>query len=310
MARKPRIEYEGALYHVITRGNQRQKIFRDRDDFAKYLGVLAHYKERYDFYLYAYLLMNNHVHLLMETQKTPLSKILQGVNQKYTMYFNWRYRTIGHLFQGRYKAFICDKDEYLLTLIKYIHLNPERAKISKTLGEYPWSSHRSYVGRDEDGLVDVDRVLMMFSGNKRKAKDLYRAYMNDSRGLRKEEVYDSVGQNILGSDEFVERVMKRGRGLGIKPRGRKDYSLLEIAGGVKRRFGISLEQLRGESKTEWVSLGRKIMTLIAEGYGYKRKEIAEFMEKDPAVVTRYLREKQSLSEEKESIIKILSEKPK
>ena len=310
MARKPRIEHEGALYHVITRGNQRQKIFRDRDDYVKYLGVLAHYKERYDFYLYAYLLMNNHVHLLMETQKTPLSKILQGVNQRYTMYFNWRYRTIGHLFQGRYKAFICDKDEYLLSLIKYIHLNPVRAKISKTPGEYQWSSHRNYVGWDEDGFVDVDRVLMMFSGNKRKARDLYRAYMSDSRGLRKEEVYDSVGQNILGGDEFVERVMKRSRGLGIKPRGRKDYSLLEIAGGVKMRFGISLEQLRGESKTEWVSLGRKMMTLIAEGYGHKRKEIAEFMEKDPAVVTRYLREKQSLSEEKESIIKILSEKPK
>jgi len=310
MARKPRIEFEGALYHVITRGNQRQRIFNDRDDFVKYLGVLAHYKEKYDFYLYAYLLMNNHVHLLMETQKTPLSKILQGINQRYTMYFNWRYRTIGHVFQGRYKAFICDKDEYLLPLIKYIHLNPVRAKISKTPGEYRWSSHRSYVGREEGGLVDVDRVLGMFSENKRRARNLYRAYMSDSRGLGKEEVYHSVVQNILGSDEFIERVMRRGRGVGIKRTGRKDYSLLEIAGGVSGRFGITLEQLRGEGKTELVSLGRKMMALIAEGYGHKRREIAEFTEKDPAVVTRYLREEQSLSEEMENIIKILSEKRK
>lgn len=118
MARKPRIEYEGALYHVITRGNQRQKIFRDKDDYLKYLEVLTHYKEQYGFYLYAYLLMSNHVHLLIETQEISLSKILQGINQKYTMYFNWRYRTVGHLFQGRYKAFLCDRDEYLLSLIK------------------------------------------------------------------------------------------------------------------------------------------------------------------------------------------------
>jgi REP element-mobilizing transposase RayT len=308
MARKPRIEYEGAFYHVITRGNQRQKIFKGREDFVKYLGILADYKARYDFYLYTYLLMNNHVHLLMETQKTPLSKILQGINQRYTMYFNWRYRTIGHLFQGRYKAFICDKDEYLLSLVKYIHLNPVRAKISKAPGEYPWSSHRSYVGQGEDGLVDVDQVLKIFSGNRRKARNLYRVYMSDSRGLRKEEVYDCVSQNIIGSDKFIERVKKWGRGVEIKPRGRKDYSLLEIAGGVKRRYGISVEQLRGEGKAKLVSLGRKIMTLIAEGYGYKRKEIAEFMEKDSAVVTRYLREKQRMSEEMESIIKILSEK--
>lgn len=305
MARKPRIEYERALYHVITRGNQRQRIFRDREDFVKYLGILADYKARYDFYLYAYLLMNNHVHLLMETLKTPLSKILQGINQRYTMYFNWRYKTIGHLFQGRYKAFICDKDEYLLSLVKYIHFNPVRAKLSKAPGGYPWSSHRSYVGRDEGGLVDVDRVLEMFSGNKRKARNLYRVYMSDSRGLRKEEVYH---QNILGGDEFIERVKERGRGVEIKPRRRREYSLLAIAGGVRRRFGITLEQLRGEGKAEGVSLGRKIMALIAEGYGYKRREIAEFMGKDPAVVTRYLREKESLTKEIESTIKILSGK--
>ena len=310
MARRPRIEYEGALYHVITRGNQRQRIFKVRNDFTKYLGILAHYKARYDFWLYGYLLMNNHVHLLVETQKSPLSKILQGINQRYTMYFNWRYRTIGHLFQGRYKAFICDKDEYLLSLIKYIHLNPVRAKISKTPEEYRWSSHHSYVGRDGEGLVDADHVLGMFSENKRKARDLYRAHMGDSRGLGKEDVYPSMSQNIVGSDEFIERVMERSRGVGTKPMGRKHYSLLEIAGGVKRRFGTTIEQLRGEGKTEWVSLGRKILTLIAEGYGYKRKEIAEFMGKDPAVVTRYLKEKEGLSEEIESIINVLSEKRK
>jgi putative transposase len=95
MARKPRIEYEGAFYHVIMRGNQRQRVFKGDDDFQKYISLLAFYKERYKYSLYAYALMINHVHLLIETRQIPLSKILQGINQSYTMYFNRKYKTIG-----------------------------------------------------------------------------------------------------------------------------------------------------------------------------------------------------------------------
>src|SRR4030042_3150799 len=142
MARKARIEYEGAFYHVIARGNQRQRVFKDENDFQKYLELLVYYKERHKYSLYAYVLMNNHVHLLIETFKIPLSKIIQGINQSYTMYFNKKYRTVGHLFQGRYKAILCDKDAYLLSLIKYIHLNPARAKKAKAAGEYGRRTHR------------------------------------------------------------------------------------------------------------------------------------------------------------------------
>jgi len=130
MPRKPRIEYNGAFYHVITRGNQRQKTFKDQADFEKYLQILAIYKNRYHYRLYTYVLMDNHVHLLIETGETPLSKILQGINQSYTLYFNRLYRTVSHLFQGRYKAILCDRDNYLLALLKYIHQNPLRVGIA------------------------------------------------------------------------------------------------------------------------------------------------------------------------------------
>src|SRR4030042_6206961 len=130
MARKPRIEFEGALYHVITRGNQRQQIFKATEDYELYLKILGDYKARYDFVLYAYVLMGNHVHVLIETKEVPLSKILQGVNQSYTMYFNRRYATVGHLFQGRYKAMLCDKDSYLLSLVNTFHMNPIRARVA------------------------------------------------------------------------------------------------------------------------------------------------------------------------------------
>jgi putative transposase len=140
MARRPRIEYKGAFYHVITRGNQRQDIFTEVSDFQKYLSLLANYKKRYRFRIYAFVLMSNHVHLLLETKEIPLSKVLQGINQSYTMYFNKKYGTIGHLFQGRYKAILCDRDRYLLGLIKYIGHNPVRAQIAKTPRNYRCSS--------------------------------------------------------------------------------------------------------------------------------------------------------------------------
>jgi len=145
MARRPRLEFEGAFYHVLTRGNQKRETFRDKTDYRKFLRILGDYKNRYPFSLYGYVLMPNHVHLLVETGKTPLSKILQGINQRYTMYFNWKYETVGHLFQGRYKAILCNKEEYLLNLIKYVHNNPVRSKLVKDADEYPWSSHRLFL---------------------------------------------------------------------------------------------------------------------------------------------------------------------
>jgi len=205
MPRKPRIEFEGAFYHVVTRGNHRQKIFRDQSDNQKFLRLLTIYKNRHNYHLYAYILMSNHIHLLIETQKTPLSRILQGINQSYTMHFNKKYRTVGHLFQGRYKAILCERDSYLLALLKYIHHNPLRAKIVEELNGYPWSSHFAYTGKSNPlGLVDTDQVLRMFSEKKSKARKRYREFMTDGVSLKKSEVYTTVDQRLQGSEEFVE----------------------------------------------------------------------------------------------------------
>jgi putative transposase len=226
MARKPRIEFEGALYHVITRGNQRQRVFKDMGDHWRYLKILADYKIRYEYALYAYVLMSNHVHLLIETRETPLSKILQGINQSYTMYFNRKYGTVGHLFQGRYKAILCDKDAYLLSLVKYIHLNPMRVGVVKEVEKYPWSSHRVYIERAEGesiGVVDTDQVLRMFSDNKGRARRAYRLYMREREGIRREEVYATVDQRVLGGERFVGEVMEK--------TGRKELQWVSI--GVK-----------------------------------------------------------------------------
>jgi REP element-mobilizing transposase RayT len=132
MARQLRIEYEGAFYHVTSRGNQREKIFWDDKDMEEFKRILKRTKERYGFLLHDYALMGNHYHFLMETPHANLKQIMQNINTSYTVYINKRHKRFGHLFQGRYKAFIVDKESYLLKLSRYIHLNPVRAWIVET----------------------------------------------------------------------------------------------------------------------------------------------------------------------------------
>jgi len=307
MARKPRIEYEGAFYHVITRGNQRQQIFKGTEDLQRYLTIVADYKLRYNYFLYSYVLMSTHVHLLIETQRIPLSKILQGINQSYTMYFNRRYQTVGHLFQGRYKAILCHKDAYLLSLVKYIHLNPIRAKVVKTLDGYRWSSHMNYIGRTnrEKGIVDTEPVLKMFSEDKARAKRAYRVYMGERESLRREEVYATVDQRVLGDEQFVEEVVERIGKSELRGRRRHAYALWEIGGAVEGIYGASLKRLRGRGKDEVLRSGRKVMSLVAKEYGYKGQEIAECLGRDPSVITRYLREGKRFGTQVEKVHEIL-----
>lgn len=306
MARKPRIEFEGALYHVVTRGNQRQRVFKGRDDYERYLKILETYKIQYHYFLYAYVLMGNHVHLLIETKETPLSKIIQGINQSYTIYFNKRYRMVGHLFQGRYKAILCEKDAYLLSLVKYIHLNPIRARVVKSLEEYPWSSHRYYVRKvKNEGFVDTEQVLKIFSESKGKARRLYWDYMAGRDGVKREDVYSIVSQRVLGGEEFVKEVfMRTGRAEDLGKR-KHEYTLLEIGGAVEEVYGVTLRQLREKTKDEGVVFGRKLMSLVAKDYGYKGQEIAEYLRRDPAVVTRCSKEGKRLEGEVEKVHVVL-----
>ena len=307
MARKPRIEFEGGFYHVITRGNQKQKIFREEQDFLKYLNFLGDYRVRYGFSLYAYVLMQNHVHLLMEMREIPLSKILQGINQRYTMYFNRRYRTVGHLLQGRYKAILCDKDEYLLTLVRYLHYNPVRAKVARLPEDYRWSSHRQYTNPTRDGIVDTTLVLQIFAEDLARARGLYRKYMGEEATVFNEDLYKTVDQRILGGEEFVDRVMRRTQEGLARGRRRHEFSLTEMATGIGRLWGIGLKELRDKGKKLKVMEGRKLLSLAARECGYKGREVADFLRKDPAAVTGYLKDEKRLHNKLERLFLLLGE---
>jgi len=179
MARKPRIHYYGAVYHVIARGNNKEKVFLTASDKIKYLSLLERYICKFKFNLFAYVLMDNHIHLLIQVQDIPLSKIMQGLQLSYTQYFNKKHDHIGHVFQQRYKAILCKNDEYLLTLIKYIHTNPKKAEIHDSI-DYKWSSHRVYL-RGNSKLVETNFILDMFNTNHKKAIKQYMQFIEDAK---------------------------------------------------------------------------------------------------------------------------------
>jgi putative transposase len=297
MPRKPRIEFSGAFYHVIVRGNQKQRVFKDAADFQKYLLTLTVYKNRSGCRIYAYVLMNNHVHLLIETADIPLSKAMQGVNQTYTMYFNRKYRTVGHLFQGRYKAILCDRDAYLLGLVKYIHQNPLRAKIVDRLDAYSWSSHHAYTGKNNPlSLVDTDQVLRLFSEKRSRALRKYREFMEDKEGFEKNEVYATIDQRLKGDAEFVDRVLGEHEKMPARPWKRK-IPLEKIAAVIEKRHDVSVETLRSPAKDRAAAGARMVFSIVANDHGYKAVEIGRYLDKDPTRVTRYLQARGDVDKE-------------
>ncbi len=179
MARKPRLEVEGGLYHVITRGVDRRDIFHSPEDHQKFLALLATQKEKLSFYLYAYCLMTNRIHLLIERLTDDIGRIMHRVLTGYTQYYNRKYRRSGHVLQGRHKAILCQSDPYLAELVRYIHLNPIRAKMVERVEEYPYSSHRAYMGLEPAGIVDVDPVLRRFGPRKAVARERFAKHADD-----------------------------------------------------------------------------------------------------------------------------------
>jgi REP element-mobilizing transposase RayT len=212
MARKPRVEYPGAFYHVICRGNQRQVIFRGDTDRKYYLERLEDYRRRYGFKVYAYVLMSNHVHLLVETGPLPLSKIMQGLQLRYTGYYNRKYKKVGHLFQGRYKAILCDRQAYLLELVRYLHLNPGRLRAPMDPWRYRWSSHGAYLGKNGWVKIETSVVLGELANTVGQARRAYLRFMAEGRGSgHQSDYYDVRDQRFLGDRAFVEKIDERVR---------------------------------------------------------------------------------------------------
>jgi len=291
MPRKPRIEFPGALYHIFSRGNNKQEIFLEDRDRSKFMDYLRHYKNEFSFALYAYVLMRNHFHLLIQVGSAPASKIMQCLIQSYTQYFNTRHERVGHLFQGRYKAILCEKEEYLKELIRYLHLNPVRAGYVERPEKYQWASHRDYlVGKSE--IVDVKKSLECFARKKSVAIKLYKRFINDglkTTDKKDEEFYESGCQTFVVDGDFVGDIYS-GRGVENSPvflKNMKNSGDLSIIWGiVTELFGISRDEIVGKSRNKKIMDARAAFVLLSKRYcSGSGVEIAKNINRDPKVVT-------------------------
>ena len=217
VARPLRVEFEGALYHLTGRGNARQRIFADETDCAKFVQLLVASLERYDVELQSYVLMGNHYHLIAETRRANLGRWMHWLTTAYTVYFNRRHRRVGHLFQGRYKSIVVEAEGYLLSLSRYLHLNPVRGPVigqgdalerRKRLREWRWSSYFGYSGLGQpDSWISDERILGEMGGPRKGRRVRYRRFVEEGLVREIENPLEAVQwQTALGREDFVQRL--------------------------------------------------------------------------------------------------------
>ena len=229
MPRTARIAPQEFVYHVLARGNNKQNIFKDEDDFKKFIDILWKYKSKYQYKLYHYVLMTNHVHLVIETTKDggELSQIMKGINLSYAQHYKKKYKYTGHFWQDRYKSIIISKDEYLLACGGYVELNPVRAGMVKDPKDYPWSSYKANAYGKKDDLIDKHIIYDKLSTDDTVRKE-YRAFIQQM--LQKQEPMrgEMERRTIYGGSDFIQRVSKHYKlDAVIKKRGRPKKESLE-----------------------------------------------------------------------------------
>lgn len=272
MSRPLRIEFPGAVYHLTGRGNARQRIFRDAEDRQRFLAVLAHVVKRFGWLCHAYCLMDNHYHLLIETPKANLSNGMRQLNGVYTQSFNRRHRRVGHLFQGRFKAILVEKESHLLELCRYVVLNPVRARMVQDPGKWRWSSYRATAGGGNPvaGLT-TEWILSQFGRRYGEARKRYRVFVRE--GLKASSPWEGIrGQIYLGSKAFV---------LKHQP----DAVIGEVPRQQTQTLRPSLESLFRKRRDRG-----KAVDEAYHRYGYRMREIAGHLGVHYATVSRWLKQ--------------------
>ncbi|WP_428353146.1 transposase [Methyloprofundus sp.] len=224
MARLPRYFVKGQAQHIIQRGNNRELIFVHDDDYQFYLECLQIAMEKNKLLIHAYVLMTNHVHILASPEtETSISKTLQSVGRRYVQYFNFTYKRTGTLWEGRYKATVIDSEQYLLTCMRYIELNPVRAGMVEQPGEYPWSSYAANAEGNDNKLIKSHEVYRRIGANEVERTLAYRQIFRSAIGKADLDALREATNKgwVLGSDRFREEIERlSGRRSVAKPRGR------------------------------------------------------------------------------------------
>ncbi len=250
MVRPLRIEYENALYHIIAHGNEGRDLFLDSNDYQKFLSLLASSHERYKVVVHCYCLMSNHYHLTLETPLANLSKTMHYLQSSYTIYFNRRHERIGHLFQGRYKSILVEKESYLLELSLYVHLNPVKAGLVTAPEDYDWSSYRMDVGIEKPRpWLKQSWILGQLADDEREAMGLHRGMIEERIHVDVDPLRNVYAQTLLGRPPFIERIKRKIKGIEESPELprlrdiKRTIRLEDLAEKVRRYYNIDKDEL-------------------------------------------------------------------
>jgi len=275
MARPLRVEFDGAIYHVTSRGNAREDIFDDDGDRKAFLETLGKVVNRFNWLCHAYCLMDNHYHLVVETPQANLSKGMRQLNGVYTQLYNRRHRTVGHLFQGRYKAILIQKESHLLEVCRYVVLNPVRAKAVGRVEQWKWSSYgaTSGLGKSPPWLA-VDWVLSQFGKRRYPAARHYRRFVRE--GIDRPSIWQGVqAQVLLGEEDFVEKLKGYVKGY---------EEIVEIPRSQRYLGRPKLKTLFAGKLTKTKRDARIVQAV--HRYGYSQREVADSLHLHYATVSR------------------------
>jgi putative transposase len=282
MARPLRIEYPGAVYHVTSRGNEKKEIFRDNIDLESFLNTLAKVNDRYNWTCHAYCLMDNHYHIIIETPDSNLSLGMRQLNGVYTQAFNRRHIRAGHLFQGRFKAILIQKDSHLLEVCRYVTLNPVRAKAVSNPMQWQWSSYQATAGMVEPHqCLTREWILLQFGSVMQAAEQGYRDFVNE--GIDQESIWRKVkAQSILGREDFPEDLVDY-----IK--GHKD--IVDIPRTQRYLARPGLENLFTDDVLQDILKRDEAIVNAVHQHGYRQKEVADHLGMHFSSISRIMRNK-------------------
>lgn len=276
------------MYHVTLRGNHRQDIFFIPDDRRLLTRIVEEILVDCDAQLHAYCYMTNHVHALLQVSDTPLSRIMLLVAGRYARAVQARLQTTGHLFEKRYHALMVDADEYLLTLLRYIHLNPVRANLAASPADYPWSSHHAYLGNRQEPWVTTGFALRMFDADRRRAIAAYEAFLSAAPARSPLLDRNERDPRILGNDAFAQRV------LGDNWMPRPGSVFQKVIDDACARFGVTEAELQSSSRLSNIARARASIAHEALGAGIASvSSLACYFNRDASSIRQALQRRRS-----------------
>jgi REP element-mobilizing transposase RayT len=316
MPRQARLDVPGALHHIMVRGINRSAIFKDEQDKVRFLDRLSQNISEGHCFIYAWVLMDNHIHLLFRSGKQGISAVMRKLLTWYAQYYNRRHRRTGHLFENRYRSILCDEEAYLLVLVRYIHLNPIRANAIttiKALDHYPWSGHSVIMGNNNQQWMDTDHVLSYFSTKTRAARNAYRRFVEEGMSMGRSDELTGGGlirshggwsqviamrrrgrkeesdERILGDGDFVQAILKEAEERQLRQLKvcRSGGTIAEIIDEECAQAKISPQEVKNGSRRSAVSRVRALIAYRSrEELGLSAAEIARHLGVATSSITR------------------------